>query len=79
LIDKPDEKQKWAYWPVRLYKAGRCMRLFNQNDYYQSLRAYANYIKNDRNERLNFFSHEENSEVGVIERWNKLDNSRSSS
>jgi hypothetical protein len=33
--------QAWAHWPVRLYKAARCMRLFGLDAEFASLRALA--------------------------------------
>lgn len=42
-VPSPDVKhgQAWAHWPVRLYKAARCMQLFGLEAQFQSLRALA--------------------------------------
>jgi hypothetical protein len=45
--------QRWANWPVRLYKAGRCMQVFEQKDLFQGLRAYALWLQ-AKNARLNY-------------------------
>ena len=73
LFDKLDDKQKWSHWPVRLYKAGKCMWLFNQIDYYQSLKQLAHHIKNDQHEKLDFFSHTKNGKANVLEQWNEME------
>lgn len=68
-----DDKQKWSYWPVRLYKAGKCMWLFGQDDYYQSLRKLAEHIKNEKHEKLDYFSHTINGKADVLEQWDKME------
>jgi predicted P-loop ATPase len=77
LFSERDDKQKWSYWPVRLYKAGKCMWLFNQNDYYQSLKKLAYYIKNIEKEKLDYFSHTLNSKADVLEQWTKMEQKKS--
>ncbi|CAF5187628.1 unnamed protein product, partial [Rotaria magnacalcarata] len=72
-FEKLDDKQKWSYWPVRLYKAGKCMWLFEQMDYYQSLKKLAYYIKDERKEKLDFFSHTKKAKANVIEQWNEME------
>jgi ribonuclease I len=75
-FDKLDDKQKWSHWPVRLYKAGKCMWLFDQKDYYQSLRQLANDLK--KKEKLDYFSHTKNGKADVIEQWDKMEQGKSS-
>jgi hypothetical protein len=72
---KLDKNQKWSYWPVRLYKAGRCMWLFGQDDYYQSLKALANDVKTNKKEKLDYFSHTKNGKADVFEAWNEMEQS----
>jgi hypothetical protein len=76
FFDRLDDKQKWSYWPVRLYKAGKCMWLFQQYDYYQSLRKLAYHIK--QKEKLDYFSHTKNGKADVIEQWNQMEAAKSS-
>jgi len=77
FFEKTQGKQGWAHWPVRLYKAGRCMYLFGQYDYYASLKDLAKLIKFDKNsnikERLDFFSHTKNAKVDVLEQWAEME------
>lgn len=39
-ISDPDPDQRWQNWPIRLYKAAKCMRLFELDEAYRSLRQY---------------------------------------
>ncbi|CAF1156708.1 unnamed protein product [Didymodactylos carnosus] len=73
LCQITDEHQKWAYWPVRLYKIGRCMFIFDQEDYYQSLKQYAIFIQNNKKEKLDFFSHTKNRKVDVLQQWEEME------
>lgn len=72
---KLDKNQKWSYWPVRLYKAGRSLWIFGQTDYYDSLKILANIIKFELRERLDFFSQTTKSKADVLERWSLLERS----
>ncbi|CAF0918367.1 unnamed protein product [Adineta ricciae] len=72
-FDKRADKQKWSYWPVRLYKAGKCMWLFDQKDYYKSLRRLAEHIRDNDKEKLDYFSHTKNGKANVIEQWDELE------
>ncbi|CAF1191320.1 unnamed protein product [Rotaria sordida] len=74
LFDKLDDKQKWSYWPVRLYKAGRSMWLFDQIDYYESLKKLAFHIK--EKEKLDFFSHTKNGKADVLEQWKEMEQTK---
>ncbi|CAF3506009.1 unnamed protein product [Rotaria sp. Silwood1] len=76
LFDKLDYKQKWSYWPVRLYKAGRCMWLFDQTDYYQSLKKLAYYVKENEKEKLDFFSHTKNGKADVLQQWKEMEQTK---
>ena len=49
------------------------MWLFKQNDYYQSLRKLAYYIKNTEKEKLDYFSHTKNGKADVIEQWGLME------
>ena len=88
LFSKRHKNQKWSYWPVRLYKAGKCMWLFEQDDYYESLKVYAHRIKlgkhnynddeenpnnKDTPEKLEFFSHTRNGKADVLEEWDRAE------
>jgi hypothetical protein len=75
LFDELEDNQKWSYWPVRLYKAGKSLWLFNQDDYYQSLKVYAQYIK--KKEKLDYFSREKNSKADVLEEWEHMEKNKS--
>jgi len=48
------------------------MKLFGQEDYYQSLRKLAEYIKYTKKEKLDYFSHTINGKADVIEQWDKM-------
>jgi len=74
-FDKCDEKQKWSHWPVRLYKAGKCMWLFKQYDYYESLKKLAYRVK--EKEKLDYFSHTKNGKADVLEQWNQMEQTKS--
>ncbi|CAF1324127.1 unnamed protein product [Adineta steineri] len=76
-FDECDGKQKWSHWPVRLYKAGKCMWLFQQNDYYQSLKKLAEDIKNRQKEKLDYFSHTVNGKADVLIQWGKMERLKS--
>jgi len=78
MFNKLYPQQKWSYWPVRLYKAGKCMWLFKQYDYYESLKKLAYYIKNKEKEKLDYFSHTKNGKADVIEQWNQMEQLKSS-
>ncbi len=60
-----------------MYKAGKCMWLFDQNDYYQSLKKLAYYIKDVEKEKLDYFSHTVNGKADVIEQWTKMEKKKS--
>ncbi|UJR09111.1 hypothetical protein I4U23_013358 [Adineta vaga] len=70
-----DNKQKWSYWPVRLYKAGKCMWLFGQKDYYQSLKKLAESIRGGEIEKLDYFSHTRGGKADVLEEWKRMETS----
>jgi hypothetical protein len=36
--------QSWHNWPIRLYKAAQSVKLFGMDLYFESLKAYANYL-----------------------------------
>lgn len=40
-IPDPTPSQCWHNWPIRLYKVARSLAIFGFNDYYQSMRKYA--------------------------------------
>jgi hypothetical protein len=77
LFHQRDDKQKWSYWPVRLYKAGKCMWLFGQDDYYQSLKKLAYHVRDKEKEKLDYFSHTKNGKADVLEQWNKMEQRQS--
>ncbi len=39
-ISDPDPDQRWQNWPIRLYKAAKCMMLFELDEAHGSLRQY---------------------------------------
>ena len=51
------------------------MWLFRQDEYYQSLKILANYIKTEKKEKLDYFSHTKNSKADVLEAWREMENS----
>jgi hypothetical protein len=53
------------------------MWLFDQNDYYQSLKKLAYYIKDVEKEKLDYFSHTVNGKADVIEQWTKMEKKKS--
>lgn len=71
FYQKLDGNQKWSQWPVRLYKAGKCMWLFGQDDYYHSLKDLANHLK--EKEKLDFYSHTVGGKADVLEEWSKME------
>jgi hypothetical protein len=40
-VPNPLPDQQWANWPIRLYKAARSVQLFGFEDYFESLKLYA--------------------------------------
>ena len=48
-ISKHDPDQKWANWPVRLYKMGVSCLLFQQFDLFQSLQNLAKWVAMNHN------------------------------
>jgi len=40
-VSNPHEDQKWANWPIRLYKATFSLQLFGFKEEYESMRKYA--------------------------------------
>jgi len=47
LIEDPNVNrgQKWANWPVRLYKAGRSLQLFGEDELFQSVKDFTLSLK----------------------------------
>lgn len=41
-VPNPQPDQKWANWPIRLYKAAKSLRLFGFPEQFESLRLFAN-------------------------------------
>ncbi len=39
-VPHPGPNQRWQNWPIRLYKATKCMKLFKMDEAYGSLRQY---------------------------------------
>ena len=39
-VPHPGPNQRWQNWPIRLYKATKCMQLFKMDEAYGSLRQY---------------------------------------
>ncbi|MDR1169322.1 MAG: hypothetical protein LBK97_00625 [Prevotellaceae bacterium] len=44
FVENPAEYQTWANWPIRLYKCGCSLQLFGFDDYFQSVRKYAQIL-----------------------------------
>ena len=63
-------KQKWQYWPVRLYKAANSLLWFRFDNHFNSLKEYALHLM-QRGERLIYSSTDLNRlftrEVGPME------------
>ena len=55
-----------------MYKAGKCMWLFGQDDYYQSLKTLAETIRTKK-EKLDFYSHTIKGKADVLERWAQME------
>lgn len=66
-----DKTQKWSHWPVRLYKAGKSLWLFGQDDYYKSLIKLAQSVKNE-GEKLDYYSHTVQGKADVLQQWEKM-------
>ena len=49
------------------------MWLFDQKDYYKSLRQLAKHIRDVDKEKLDYFSHTKNGKANVIEQWDELE------
>jgi hypothetical protein len=71
LIDNPAPAQSWHSWPVRLYKAGRCMQLFGEEEYFQSMLKYAHYLRDQLKCNLEFMSSALNKKVHLLEQWDE--------
>ena len=52
-IANVESGQAWAHWPIRLYKAWRSMQTFGLLEKENSLRAYANYLR-DRGQSFEY-------------------------
>jgi hypothetical protein len=52
------------------------MWLFNQNDYYESLKKLAHHVKNKEGEKLDYFSHTKNGKADVLEQWSEMEQTR---
>lgn len=70
-----DRTQKWSHWPVRLYKAGKSLRLFEQYDYYESLIKLAQSVK-EGGEKLDYYSHTVQGKADVLQQWEKMERSQ---
>jgi hypothetical protein len=44
LVENPGQYQKWANWPIRLYKCGCSLLLFGFEDIFQSVKMYAQLL-----------------------------------
>jgi hypothetical protein len=44
FVENPGQYQKWANWPVRLYKCGCSLLLFGFDDTFQSVKKYAHTL-----------------------------------
>eukprot|EP01119_Soliformovum_irregulare_P000755 TRINITY_DN10553_c0_g1_i1.p1 TRINITY_DN10553_c0_g1~~TRINITY_DN10553_c0_g1_i1.p1 ORF type:complete len:168 (-),score=37.07 TRINITY_DN10553_c0_g1_i1:58-561(-) len=71
LIEDPHPMQKWMDWPVRLYKAGRCMQLFGEEAIFSSLLKFAEMIES-KGADLKFQSSSLKKRVHVIQQWKEL-------
>lgn len=49
------------------------MWLFNQMDYYQSLKELAIDVKEYQKEKLDYFSHTKNGKANVLEQWSEME------
>lgn len=44
FVENPDTDQKWANWPIRIYKCGCSLLLFGFDDVFQSVKEYAKML-----------------------------------
>jgi hypothetical protein len=53
------------------------MWLFKQYDYYDSLKKLAYHVRDNKGEKLDYFSHTLNSKADVIQQWCRMEQPRS--
>lgn len=57
-IDKPQPGQSWRYWPVRLYKAAKCAKLFGFQTEFDSLKKFAQDLMANHDEEMTYAGHD---------------------
>lgn len=59
--------QSWSSWPVRLYKAGRSLQVFERHELFAKLRVYGIWLRDTQQCNLHFrHSHLKRKEVCII-------------